>query len=214
MILNFSEVHHRLQQIKSNGGNIDDTVTPTNTTTTQLIQRDAAKVVQFISKANPQLAKEYSNRVFIPNHYFSTDVASDSELPPMHPIVVYIRALLMSGKITEVAKICRHLEECSGLSLQVKQHSWMLLLEKMHVGGTLIDDASSPLNDGGDGEVLKLGNIVVGSIGRSCVLEYLANVVLEAMETLNPNQRGTAQAKQELRCLKDAVQKTCLRFLV
>jgi len=214
MILNFSEVHHRLQQIKSNGGNIDDTVTPTNTTTTQLIQRDAAKVVQFISKANPQLAKEYSNRVFIPNHYFSTDVASDSELPPMHPIVVYIRALLMSGKITEVAKICRHLEECSGLSLQVKQHSWMLLLEKMHVGGSLIDDASSPLNDGGNGEVLKLGNIVVGSIGRSCVLEYLANVVLEARETLNPNQRGTAQAKQELRCLKDAVQKTCLRFLV
>ena len=140
----------------------------------------------------------------------------------MHPIVVDIRARLMSGKINQVAKICRHLEECSGLPKQVMQHSWMLLLEKMHVGGTLIDDGSAPsINSDDDGavggggeEVLKLGNIVVGSIGRSCVLEYLANVVLEARETLYPNQRGTLQAKQELRCLKDAVRRTCLKFLV
>jgi len=223
MILNFSEVHHRLQQIKSDGGdNIDGgTTTPT---TTQLIQRDATKVVQFISKANPQLAKEYSNRAFIPNHYFSTEVASNSELPPMHPIVVDIRARLLSGEVPEVAKICRHLEECSGLPKPVQQHAWMLLLEKMHVGGTLIDDGSPPSNDGGSGDaaattafgekVLTLGNIVVGSVGQSCVLEYLANVVLEARETLYPKQRGTLQAKEELRCLKDAVRRTCLKFLV
>ncbi|KAL7499439.1 hypothetical protein ACHAWT_007667, partial [Skeletonema menzelii] len=35
MILNFSEVHHRLQQIKSNESNIDDTTTPT--TSAQLL---------------------------------------------------------------------------------------------------------------------------------------------------------------------------------
>lgn len=215
MILNFSEVHHRLQSIKSNDRNIDDTAT--SAASAQHIQRDATKVVQFISKANPQLAKEYTNRTFIPSHYFSTEVTSDSELPPMHPIVVEIRARLMSGKINQVAKICRHLEECSGLPKPVTQHSWMLLLEKMHVMGTLIEDGSSPLIDG-DGtvgeEVLKLGNIVVGSIGRSCVLEYLANVVLEARETLYPNQRGTSQAKQELRCLKDAVRVAVLKFLL
>ncbi len=139
----------------------------------------------------------------------------------MHPIVVYIRARLLSGEVTEVAKICRHLEECSGLPKPVQQHSWMLLLEKMHVGGTLIDDGSPPSNDGGSSaatafgeKILTLGNIVVGSIGQSCVLEYLANVVLEARETLYPNQRGTLQAKEELRCLKDAVRRTCLKFLV
>jgi len=179
MILNFSEVHHRLQQqYKSDVGNDDEdaaTSPPPPPNTTQLIQRDATKVVDFISKANPQLAKEYSHRTFIPNHFLSTEIITtdDTELlPPMHPIVVDIRARLLSGKIRDVAKICRHLEECSGLSLQVKQHSWMLLLEKMHVGGTLIEDGSSPLNDdNGGGEVLlTLRNIVVGSIGRSCVL--------------------------------------------
>lgn len=138
----------------------------------------------------------------------------------MHPIVVDIRARLMSGEVTEVAKICRHLEECTGLPKPVQQHSWMLLLEKMHVGGTLIDDGSPPTNNDGGADtafgekVLTLGNIVVGSIGQSCVLEYLANVVLEARETLYPNQRGTTQAKEELRCLKDAVRRTCLKFLV
>ncbi len=143
----------------------------------------------------------------------------------MHPIVVDIRARLLSGEVPEVAKICRHLEECSGLPKPVQQHAWMLLLEKMHVGGTLIDDGSPPSNDGGSGDdaaattafgekVLTLGNIVVGSIGQSCVLEYLANVVLEARETLYPKQRGTLQAKEELRCLKDAVRRTCLKFLV
>src|SRR5210317_1994563 len=108
-----------------------------------LIQRDATKVLHFITKANPQLTKEYSNRKFISHHYLSIDIAPDSELPPMHPIVVEIRTRLTCGYVKEVAKICRNLEDCTGIPVQVKQHSYMLLLEKMHMTGTLIEDGTT-----------------------------------------------------------------------
>ena len=213
MILIFSKVRHRLQQRTSETKNNTD---DNSLTIDQLIQRDASKVVQFIAKANPQLSKQFSNQVFIPSDYLSSEPVTNSELPPMHPLVVYIRALLMSGKMNEVAKICLRLEECSGLEPSVKLHSWVLLLDKMQDGGTLlISDGSPPSITAAPGEkLLTLRNLKVGKIGRQCVVEYLANVVLVAREKLYPNQRGTPRAKEELRCLKDAVRKTCLKFLM
>jgi hypothetical protein len=219
MILNFSEVHHRIVN-NSHHDQDDNDDEDADRTIAALIQRDATKVLHFITKANPQLSKEYSNRKFIPHHYLSIDIAPDSELPPMHPIIVEIRARLTCGYVKEVAKICRNIEDCTGIPVQVKQHAYMLLLEKMHMSGTLIEDGTSSPSEK-DGELVTLANIVVKEIGRSCVLEYLANVVLEAKEALlspSDQRRGTTPRHssnlEELRCVKDAVRRSCLKFLV
>ena len=208
-LLNYSTVYHKVrnqnnkESTSNNEGSVDCPLY-------QHLVNDAKKVVHFIETAYPQLAVQLRSRKFIPSQYYSP--GDDSA--PLHPIVIYTRAVLSSNSLPRCSKVCRALEDCSGIDDATKRHCYFLLLEKFQDTGVLFEDGWNSIEKG----EATLANITVGALGLDSVRLYLENVVLEAHETLlsrsASNPRHEERAKQELLCVKDAVRRTMLKMLV
>ena len=227
-LLTYSEVHHRLQNPTST--EVEDDLSQ------QLIAEDGKKVVLFIQKGNPQLGVELTSRKFTTDDAIMSSLETNSDLQILHPMVVDIRARLMSGNIRQVSKICRVLEDCSGISTPTKKQCWVLLLDEMQEEGLLLEDGSRKGSSASSVTAtmkngvhhhppnphVNLSQLTVGPIGRDVVLDYLHNIVLEAKDALFPDSSSSLttdyhcdeQTKQELLCVKDAVRRATLKFLL
>ena len=182
---------------------------------------DALQVVSFIEMADPQLILHLASQKFIPSQYYSPGVDSAA---PVHPIVIYTRALLFANSLVQASKLCRALEDCVGIDNATKEHCYFLLFEKFQDWGVLFEDGwdtTATKDEGGGGSRATLANITLGSLGLKCAQNYLEHVVITAQDTLlsKPVQnsclrRHKERAKQELLCVKDAVRRTVLKFLI
>ena len=179
---------------------------------------DALQVVSFIEKADPQLTLQLASQKFIPSQYYSPGIDSAA---PVHPIVIYTRALLFANSLVQASKLCRTLEDCVGIDNATKEHCYFLLFEKFQDLGVLFEDGwdTAPKEEGGSRATL--ANITLGALGLKCAQNYLEHVVITAQDTLlsKPVQnsclrRHKERAKQELLCVKDAVRRTVLKFLI
>ena len=205
-LLSYSHVHHGLR----NSSSIDDDDNISYPLDKHLTS-DAMQVVQFIKNGCPQLNQQLNCRKFTPSHYNSSSEGIDSGAP-LHPIVIYTRALLVSNNLSQASKVCRSLEDCSGIEDATKEHCYFLLFEKFQDVGVLFEDGWNTISGA------TLANITLGALGLRCVKRYLENIVVEAQETLlsKPKSRlkRKERAKQELLCVKDAVRRTILKFLL
>ena len=180
---------------------------------------DAMQVVSFIEKADPQLTLQLASQKFIPSQYYSPGIDSAA---PVHPIVIYTRALLFANSLVQASKLCRTLEDCVGIDIATKEHCYFLLFEKFQDLGVLFEDGwdtTATKEEGGSRATL--ANITLGALGLKCAQNYLQHVVITAQDTLlsKPVQnsclrRHKERAKQELLCVKDAVRRTVLKFLI
>jgi len=181
---------------------------------------DALQVVSFIEKADPQLTLQLASQKFIPSQYYSPGI--DSSTAPVHPIVIYTRALLFANSLVQASKLCRTLEDCVGIDIATKEHCYFLLFEKFQDLGVLFEDGwDTSSKEEGSGSRATLANITLGALGLKCAQNYLEHVVITAQDTLlsKPIQnsclrRHKERAKQELLCVKDAVRRTVLKFLI
>ncbi len=64
---------------------------------------DALQVVSFIEKADPQLTLQLASQKFTPSQYYSPGIDSAD---PVHPIVIYKRALLFATSLVQASKLC------------------------------------------------------------------------------------------------------------
>ena len=183
----------------------------------QLIN-DAMQVVSFIEKADPQLTLQLASQKFISSQYYSPGIDSAA---PVHPIVIYTRALLFANSLVQASKLCRTLEDCVGIDNATKEHCYFLLFEKFQDLGVLFEDGWDTATKEEGGSRATLANITLGALGLKCALNYLEHVVITAQDTLlsKPVQnsclrRHKERAKQELLCVKDAVRRTVLKFLI
>lgn len=208
-LLNYSTVNHKVRNQTSKEAAIENEGNAGYPLYQHLVN-DAKKVVHFIETANPQLVVQLRSRKFITSQYYSP--GDDSA--PLHPIVIYTRAVLSSNSLPQCSKVCRELEDCSGIDDATKRHCYFLLLEKFQDTGVLFEDGWNSI-EGGEAT---LANITVGALGLDSVRLYLENVVLEAHETLlsrpASNPLHKERAKQELLCVKDAVRRTMLKMLL
>ena len=183
----------------------------------QLIN-DAMQVVSFIEKADPQLTLQLASQKFISSQYYSPGIDSAA---PVHPIVIYTRALLFANSLVQASKLCRTLEDCVGIDNATKEHCYFLLFEKFQDLGVLFEDGWDTATKEEGGSRATLANITLGALGLKCAQNYLEHVVITAQDTLlsKPVQnsclrRHKERAKQELLCVKDAVRRTVLKFLI
>jgi hypothetical protein len=209
-IMNYSVVYNRLRLPLKINTDQDNESDKSFLQQQNHVVCDAQHVVDFMEKANPQLKDQLINRKFVPGQYFSS---TGSLSAPPHPVVIYTRALIALNKLPEVSKLCRILEDSSGIDDSSKRHCYYLLFENMHDNGVLFEDG---WNDNAGGATL--ANITVDALGRKCALDYLENLVLQAKENLLSNlthsHHHKKQAKHELLCIKDAVRRTVLKFLL
>jgi len=217
-LLNYSEAHHRLRlrshhltntTITNYDVNKDDS--SSSLQLQQLLANDARLIIHYIERVNPEFNFQLMRRKFVPRHYFSySDSEGGMSMIPLHPAVVNVRARLITDDgMPHVSRMCHNLEDCTGIEDATKRHCWLLLFERMQDEGVLFEEGwniASPRdskNDSGGGRVgATLANITMGSIGLSCALEYLENVVVEA------------KASSEFLCVKDAVRRTVLKILL
>jgi len=183
----------------------------------QLIN-DAMQVVSFIEKAYPQLTLQLASQKFIPSQYYSPGIDSAA---PVHPIVIYTRALLFANSLVQASKLCRTLEDCVGINNATKEHCYFLLFEKFQDLGVLFEDGWVTATKEEGGGSATLANITLGALGLKCAQNYLEHVVITAQDTLLSKpvknsclRRHKERAKQELLCVKDAVRRTVLKFLI
>ncbi len=206
-ISNYSKVYNSLGPPMNTSKNLDDENNNSSPIQQKRLTRDAQHVVDFMDKANPQLNLQLINRNFIPGQYISPTSAQP------HPIVTYARVLLSCDRLKDVCKLTRILEDCSGIDDSSKCHCYFLLYDNMHDNGVLFEDGWNN-NAGG----ATLANINVGALGRKCALDYLADVVLEAKKNFFPNssrhRHHKKAATHEMLCVKDAVRRTVLKYLL
>ena len=181
---------------------------------------DALQVVSFIEKADPQLTLQLASQKFIPSQYYSPGIDSAA---PVHPIVIYTRALLFANSLVQASKLCRTLEDCVGIDNATKEHCYFLLFEKFQDLGVLFEDGwdTTATKEEGNGSRATLANITLGALGLKCAQNYLEHIVITAQDTLLSKpvknsclRRHKERAKQELLCVKDAVRRTVLKFLI
>ena len=231
-LLDYSDANHRLHhQIPIGAPEAED-----DAIIHQLMAHDAVHIMQFINKTNPQLKRELSNKQFtMQTHNFKEDD------PRKHPIITYLRAILVSGNLDEGSKLCRALEECSGLDEETERTCWYSLFDKMQEENVLFEhdwnrnrsgftivpiiDHHGNMSERKIGNVT-LANIMIGPLGRMVALEYLTAIIYEAKEELFPGYstliatnsiRTKCTADHEkayLLAIKDAVRRTVIKFLI
>ena len=214
-LLDYSLANHRLHHEVSPIGLDDDVIQ-------HLIAKDALKVMQLIEKSNIKLKRE------LLTHSFSKKTYNESD-PHKHPIVTFLRAHLASGNLHEGSKICRTLENCTGLDEETERCCWYLLFDSLQQTGYLLEH-DWPIN----GKfltprvesVVTLANIMIGPFGRSVALEYLNGIVETAKDEFFPGFKALVSStsirskyqadhnKQYLVAIKDAVRRTVLKFLL
>jgi len=218
LLLSYSQIHRRLRRPHS------DVHPPTTA------EDDGKDIVRFIRRGHPELTSELMRRTFTATALSSDDIHDDDYLDdglgPLHPVEVDVRANLLAGNLADVARTCRTLESCTGISIGTKERCWMRLLDKMHEEGRLLDDFS---RSGRRDDVawsdrrnrnLALSHLQTGTIGRTVVLNYLRDVVAMAEQDLLPNPPSSFRAHddesthRELLCVKDAVRRAVLKFLL
>ncbi|KAL7487683.1 hypothetical protein ACHAW6_013248 [Cyclotella cf. meneghiniana] len=226
-LLDYSDVHHRLAHETTPVADSHDVLAT-------LMAEDALKVLHWMDRANPRLKCELSDQRFTSRTY---DHERDD--PRKHPIVAFLRALLLTGNLAEASKICRALQDCAGIHIETERYCWYLLFDKMQETQVLLEhDWAVPrrtvvpvvdrrgnvvARDFGD---VTLANIMIGPLGRTAALEYLHQIVLMAKDELFPGYEALAAAgsvrsrrdadrdKQYLLAVKDAVRRTALKFLL
>jgi hypothetical protein len=227
--MDYSDVHHRLAH---------ETMTPVadpHDILATLMAKDALKVLQWMDRVNPRLKRELSDKRFTLQTYHD-----DEEDPCKHPVVAFLRALLLTGNLDEGSKVCRALLDCTGLHRETERCCWYLLFDKMQEEQVLLEHdwdvprtAVVPLMDR-HGNIrftrnvgnVTLANILIGPFGRTVALEYLHGIVVMAKDELFPGYnalvasksirsiRDADRDKQYLLAVKDAVRRTALKFLL
>eukprot|EP00804_Cyclotella_cryptica_P009762 CCRYP_013226-RB/>CCRYP_013226-RB protein AED:0.03 eAED:0.03 QI:950/1/1/1/0.8/0.66/6/2875/1962 len=232
-LLDYSNVHHRL---------CHETTTPMadpqhdhHDVLAQLMAKDALHVLQLMDRAYPRLKRELSEKRFTMQTY-----NYEEENPCKHPIVTFLRALLVTGNLDEGAKLCRALEECDGRLKETERCCWYLLFDKMQEEQVLLEhdwdvvrpatlvpvmDRHGNISTRNIGNIT-LANIMIGPFGRTVALEYLHGIAVMAKDELFPgynalmatksirSKRDADRDKQYLLAVKDAVRRTVLKFLL
>ena len=186
-LLDYSDVHHRLAHETTPDDESHDVLAT-------LMAEDALKVLQWMDRANPRLKRELSDQRFTSRTY---DHERDD--PRKHPVVAFLRALLLTGNLAEGSKLCRALQDCAGIHIETERYCWYLLFDKMQETQVLLEhDWDVPrrtvvpvvdrrgnvvARDFGD---VTLANILIGPLGRTAALEYLHKIVLMAKDELFP----------------------------